>query len=248
MNITYSLLSMTITALIIDDEPLAIGELAAMLKAHTEIEVVGTAENYIQALQQINDTQPMVLFLDINMPDKSGFDLLEEMDNPPYVIFVTAHDRYAIKAFEVSALDYLMKPVNPQRLADAIEKAKAMLLKKQEQQGQKLRMDKRIFIKDGEQCFFVPLAEIFLLESISNYVQVYFGKNKPMLHKSLNYMEEKLPDDVFFRANRQQIINITFIADITPLFNGVLRVMLNNGVSVEISQRQSPKFRELTGV
>ena len=239
---------MTITALIIDDEPLAIAELAAMLKAHVEIEVVGTAENYVQALQHINDTQPMVLFLDINMPDKSGFELLEEMDNPPYVIFVTAHDRYAIKAFEVSALDYLMKPVNPQRLADAIEKAKAMLLKKQEQQGQKLRMDKRIFIKDGEQCFFVPLAEIFLLESISNYVQVYFGKNKPMLHKSLNYMEEKLPDDVFFRANRQQIINITFIADIIPMFNGVLRVTLNNGVSVEISQRQSPKFRELTGV
>lgn len=238
---------MTIKTLLIDDEPLALAELQTMLQPHSAIEVIGTAGNATEAIEKIKELQPQLLFLDINMPGKSGFELLEELDEVPQVIFVTAYDQFAIKAFEVNALDYILKPVNTVRLTEAIEKVKKQLLLTQKTE-QKLSIEKRIFIKDGEHCFFVPLAEVFLIESVGNYARVYYQNKKPLLHKSLNYLEEKLPDTHFFRAGRQHIINIHFIKNIHPFLNNTLQVEMQNGAKIDISQRQSVKFKELMGV
>ncbi|MCX6208862.1 MAG: response regulator [Bacteroidetes bacterium] len=238
---------MSIKTILIDDEPLAIMELQAMLKKHTDIDVVATAENAVDAIEKINEHKPELIFLDINMPSKSGFDLLEELDEAPLVIFVTAYDQYAIKAFDVNALDYILKPVNTDRLAEAIEKIKKQIGHNKSNDS-KLTIDKRIFIKDGEQCFFVPLAEITLIESVGNYARIYYQNKKPLLHKSLNYLEEKLPDTHFFRAGRQHIINTHFIKNINPFFNNALQVEMQTGIKVDISQRQSVKFKEIMGI
>lgn len=238
---------MNIKTILVDDEHLALAELHTMLKKHTDIEVVDTALNAREAAAKINEQKPQLIFLDINMPGKSGFDLLQELDEAPYVIFVTAYDQYAIKAFEVNALDYILKPMNADRLAEAIEKARKLISQTTANEN-KLTIDKRIFIKDGELCFFVPLQEIFLIESVGNYARVYYQNKKPLLHKSLNYLEERLPESHFFRAGRQHIINTHFIKNISPFFNNTLQVEMENGMKVDISQRQSVKFKNIMGV
>ncbi|WP_353480623.1 LytTR family DNA-binding domain-containing protein [Haliscomenobacter sp.] len=235
------------TAIIIEDEYLAAEELLKMLSVHPEIEVLAIADSVASALEQIEKNKPQLLFLDINLNGSSGFDILEKLDEVPLVIFVTAYDQYALKAFEVSALDYLLKPINPQRLSETIQKVKKQFLPT-EQKEPRLSIEKRIFIKDGEQCFFVPLVEVHLVESVGNYARVYYGNNKPLLHKSLNYLEEKLPESHFFRANRQYLINIHFIQNINSYFNNTLQVEMPDGIKIEISQRQSVKFKELMGV
>jgi two-component system LytT family response regulator len=238
---------MAIRTILIDDEHLAIAELTHMLALHADIEIVGKAQDADVALQLIKSEKPDLIFLDINMPEKNGFEMLAELDETPQVVFVTAYDQYAIKAFEVNALDYLLKPVNKERLEDAITKVKKQLQREKET-PETLTIHKRIFIKDGESCFFVPLINICLFESAGNYVKVLFDKKKPLLHRSLNYMEERLPANYFFRANRQHIINIEFIKEIIPFHNNTLRVTLSNGMEIDISQRQSVRFKELMGV
>lgn len=238
---------MAIKTLLIDDEPLALAELQTMLQPYTEIEVIGTAANAKEAQEKITLLKPQLIFLDINMPGQSGFEMLESLDGAPHVVFVTAYDQFAIKAFEVDALDYILKPVNKQRLAEAVEKVKKQIYLQQKDE-QKLSIEKRIFIKDGENCFFVPLAEVFIIESVGNYSRVFYQNKKPLLHKSLNYLEEKLPATHFFRADRQHIININFIKNIYPFLNSSLQVEMQNGAKIDISQRQSVKFKELMGV
>jgi two-component system LytT family response regulator len=238
---------MAINTILIDDEPLALAELANMLQQHAGIHIVDTAVNAAEAIAKINQQAPQLIFLDINMPGMSGFELLEELAEAPDVIFVTAYDQYAIKAFEVNALDYILKPVNRDRLSEAVEKVKRKISQVKSVDN-KLSIDKRIFIKDGELCFFVPLAEVFLIESVGNYARVNYQNKKPLLHKSLNYLEEKLPETHFFRAGRQHIINIHFIKNIHALSNNVLQAEMQNGFKIEISQRQSVKFKELMGV
>lgn len=237
---------MGIKTLLIDDEPLAVAELQNMLQKHIDIEVIATAANVSEAIEKIKTLKPDLLFLDINMPGKSGFELLEELEETPYVIFVTAYDQFAIKAFEVNALDYILKPVNADRLSEGIEKVKKQITLIQK--NVKLNIEKRIFIKDGERCFFVPLAEVVLIESVGNYAKIHYQNKKPLLHKSLNYLEEKLPDTHFFRADRQHIININFIKNIYPFLNNSLQVEMHNGAKIDISQRQSVKFKELMGI
>lgn len=238
---------MAIKTILIDDEPLALAELKVMLQKYPDLEIIDTANDAEEAFSKINKLRPQLIFLDINMPGRSGFDLLQRLDEAPYVIFITAYDQFAIKAFEVNALDYILKPVNAVRLNDAIEKAKKQIntLIKNES---KLHIDKRIFIKDGEKCFFVPLSEVFLIESIGNYARVYYQNKKPLIHKSLNYLEERLPETHFFRTGRQTMININFIKNITPFFNNTLQIEMQNGDKIEISQRQSVKFKELMGI
>ncbi len=238
---------MAINTLLIDDEPLALAELKNMLQPYEDIAIIGTAADASEAIEKIISLQPQLIFLDINMPGKSGFDLLEELEEAPHVIFVTAYDQFAIKAFEVNALDYILKPVNTDRLTEAIEKVKKQIALVQKSDN-KLSIEKRIFIKDGELCFFVPLAEVVLIESVGNYARVFYQNKKPLLHKSLNYLEEKLPDTHFFRAGRQHIININFIKNIYPFLNSTLQVEMQNGAKIDISQRQSVKFKELMGV
>jgi two-component system LytT family response regulator len=233
--------------MLIDDEPLALAELSSMLKKYPDLEVVEAISDPETAIARIKDLRPQLIFLDINMPGKSGFDLLKELDFVPSVIFVTAYDQFAIKAFEVNALDYILKPINSIRLEEAVEKAKKQIAN-YKSIDDKLNIDKRIFIKDGEQCFFVPLAEVFLIESIGNYARVYYQNKKPLIHRSLNYLEERLPDTHFFRSGRQHIINVHYIKNIAPFFNNTLQVEMLNGEKVEISQRQSVKFKELMGI
>ena len=238
---------MTIKTILIDDEPLAIAELKVMLQKYAEIEVIDIAVNAVEAVAKIEEHKPQLIFLDINMPGKSGFEMLEDLDEAPFVIFVTAYDQFAIKAFEVSALDYILKPVNTDRLADAIERVKKQMVQAKSNEN-KLTIDKRIFIKDGDLCYFVPLEEVFLIQSVGNYARVYYQNKKPLLHKSLNYLEDKLPEIHFFRADRQHIINTHFIKNISSTFNNALQVELQSGTKVGISQRQSVKFKEIMGI
>lgn len=237
---------MNIKTILIDDEYLAVAELQNMLKKFVEIDVIDTALDAEDAVRKIKALKPQLIFLDINMPGKTGFEMLEELEVPPNVVFVTAYDEYAIKAFEVNALDYILKPVNEARLADAVDKIKNLI--KNYYHNNKLSIDKRIFIKDGDQCFFVHLEEIYLIESVGNYARVYFQNKKPLLHKSLVYLENKLPESHFFRTGRQYIINMHFIKNINPSFNNTLQVEMHNDVKVEISQRQSVKFKEKMGI
>lgn len=238
---------MNISTILVDDEHLAIAELTAMLQAFPDLVITGTALDGKEAIKKIETLKPQLIFLDINMPGMTGFELIEQLDDVPEVIFITAYDEFALRAFEVSALDYILKPVNPRRLEEAVAKVKNKI-NGIRTTGRDLTMDKRIFIKDGDECHFVPVHEIHLLESVGNYVRVCYRDKKPLLHKSLNYIEEKFPPDYFFRANRQQIINVNFIKTIVPYFNSTLQAELESGVKIDISQRQSVRFRDLMGI
>jgi two-component system LytT family response regulator len=192
---------------------------------------------------------PDLIFLDIQMPGKNGFDLLSEVEKAPRVIFTTAYDEYAIKAFEVNALDYLLKPIEPKRLGEALNKLQAEMMKDNpalaaNNRGPLTELD-QVFVKDGERCWFVKLGEIRLFESVGNYAKVYFGTHKPLILKSLNALEERLDDRMFFRANRKHIINLRWIEKIEPYFNGGLLVDLKGGEKVEVSRRQTVKFKEM---
>lgn len=246
-------------ALIIDDERLARKELMSLLAEHHEVEVVGEAVNADDAYEKIKELQPDLLFLDIQMPGKTGFDLLEMLDKVPTVIFTTAYDEYALKAFEVSALDYLLKPVQPERLQESIKKLGALASEnghdkddEEEDDSQtagprqhKLGPDDQVFVKDGDRCWFVRLSKVRLFESDGNYIKVYFDHYKPMIHKSLNALDERLDDKVFFRANRKHMINLNWVENIEPWFNGGLMVTLQGGEKVEVSRRQATRFKEM---
>ncbi|NVJ48655.1 MAG: response regulator transcription factor [Cytophagia bacterium] len=234
-------------ALIIDDSQLARQELKHLLKAFDQVQVLGEAENAEQALQLIEEKQPELIFLDIQMPDKDGFELLEELVDVPEVIFTTAFNQYAMKAFDHNALDYLQKPIKEERLGLALEKAaeKIRSRKEREKQVKLLGLENQVFVKDGEQCWFVRLADVSVMEIMGSYTRIYFNDQKPMIPRSLNYMESRLDPEVFFRANRQQIINLKFIERIEPWFSGTLKLYLKGGEEIEVSRRQSIRFREI---
>lgn len=240
-----------ISAIIIDDERLARVELKKLLQEHPGIEVIGEAANAIEGRKKIEQLCPDLLFLDVQMPGKSGFDMLAETEWVPVVIFTTAYDEYALKAFEVNALDYLLKPIESKRLADALQKLR---LRFAEEGGPGLpkgelrpllRESDQVFVKDGERCWFVRLAEIRLFESVGNYARVYFGPHKPLILKSLNALEERLDERLFFRANRKHIVNLSMIEKIDPHHNGGLLLDLRNGEQIEVSRRQTVRFREM---
>lgn len=230
--------------IIIDDERLARKELANSLSEFSNIEIIEECGNAATASVAIEKKKPDLIFLDIQMPGKNGFELLEELDFVPQVIFVTAYDDYAIKAFEVNALDYLLKPIQQDRLEEAINKLKPVTPQKTNEEKQ-LGEDDQVFVKDGDKCWFVKLADISMFESEGNYVRVYFENNKPLILKSLNNLAERLDEKYFFRANRKFIINLSWIERIESWFNGGLKVYLKDGKEVEVSRRQSSKLREL---
>ena len=233
----------TFKTVIIDDERLAREEVKRALKKYSEFEIVGEANNVDEAIKVIRMENPDIIFLDIHMPEKSGFDLLEELTTVPEVVFTTAYDQYAVKAFELNALDYLVKPLREERFAKTIEKVKQELLEKAKVTSTVLSMHRKIFIKDGESCHFIPLTEIHFIESLENYARLYFGDKKAMLKRSLNLLEKKLDPTVFFRANRSQIINTQYIKEIHPYFNNRLQIKLISGEKIEVSSRQSVKFK-----
>ncbi len=236
-------------ALIVDDERLARKELVSLLSEHPHIEIVGEAINADDAYKKINELKPDLLFLDIQMPGKSGFDLLEMLDAVPKVIFTTAYDEYALKAFEVNALDYVLKPIQPERLNDALKKLSSDQPADNHSPAapnkDKLGLNDQVFVKDGDKCWFVRLSEVRLFESDGNYIKVYFEQFKPMIHKSLNALDERLDDRTFFRASRKHIINLNWVENIETWFNGGLMVQLKGGEKVEVSRRQAAKFKDM---
>jgi two-component system LytT family response regulator len=237
-------------AIIIDDERLARNELKKLLGEYPEIEVVDEAANVDEGIQKIEAQNPDLIFLDIQMPGKTGFDLLRELNRTPEVIFTTAYDEYALRAFEVNALDYLLKPIEPKRLADAIHKLEEEDAAEETETTASvnksiLSESDQVFVKDGERCWFVKLSEIRLFESVGNYAKVYFGPNKPLILKSLNALEERLDEKVFFRANRKHIVNLRMIEKVEPYFNGGLLLEIHGGDKIEVSRRQAVKFKEM---
>ena len=237
--------------MIIDDERLAREELKSLLKEFNEIEIVGEAQNGEEGIQKVKELNPDLIFLDVSMPEMTGFEMLKHLEDIPNVVFVTAYDQYALKAFEVNALDYVLKPVESERLEDAIKKLKerdenefesenAPLSRKDRQ----LTIEDRVFIKDNEKCYFVRLGDIRMLESDGNYVKVYFGDSRPLILRSLNSFEGKLDPEVFFRANRKFIVNLQFVHKVENWFNGGLQFELTSGDKIEVSRRQAIRFKE----
>ena len=233
-------------ALIVEDEPLARKELRFLLEAHPEIAVVGEAISPKQAASMVAEFLPDLLFLDVNLRGGTGFDLLDACgEKKPAVIFITAHPDFAVQAFDFAAADYLVKPIRPERLALAIhrvtepESSLGLPL-----QGERLSRQDRIFLKDQDVSRYILVSEIRLIESEGNYSRIHFGKEALVIHRSLSSIEERLPPNLFFRANRAQILNLESIVSIEPWFSNSLRATLSEGVIVEFSRRASLTFRE----
>ena len=236
-----------IKVVIIDDERLAREEIKRALQFYEDFVLIGEAENADNAKILIETEMPDLIFLDIQMPEKSGFDLLESLDNVPAVLFVTAYDQYAIQAFEVSALDYLMKPIREERFAKAIQKIREAINMKSSL-NESLAKDRKIFIKDGEKRFFIQLDEIYLIESLENYTRLFFQDKKALQRRSLRQWEEMLDKNIFFRINRTEIINTQYIQEVKTTIGGRLEVKLKTGELLEVSNRQSARFRNQNGI
>lgn len=236
----------TIKTIIVDDERLARQELRNLLLPFKEIEIIEECNNADEAIVAINKLKPDLVFLDIQMPGKTGIDMLQDLERYPHVIFVTAYDEYAIKAFEVNALDYLLKPVEESRLAEAIRKVvEREMVTKSVVNNSLLSETDQVFVKDGEKCWFVKLSDIRLFESEGNYVRVLFDNNKPLILKSLTNLDKRLDPKVFFRANRKHIINLRWVEKVESWFNGGLLVELKGGNKIEISRRQAVKLKDM---
>ena len=231
-------------AIIIDDERLARQELKNLLSAHKEIEVIAECADYAEAKAKISELKPDIVFCDIQMPGKTGLELAEEISGAIEVVFITAHDEHAIKAFELNAFDYLLKPVQPDRLAETIKK----LSVKEAARGENtspLGDKDTVFIKDGDRCWFVKLSDVRLFESEGNYVRVYFENFRPLILRSLNSLETRLNEKQYFRASRKHIINLSYISGVEPWFNGGLNVKMKDGREIEISRRQAVKLKDM---
>jgi two-component system LytT family response regulator len=245
-----------LNTLLVDDSRLARTELRHLLQAFPDVQVVGEARHADEARAQIAALRPDLLLLDVQMPGQTGFELLASLEVAPHVIFTTAYDEYALQAFSVNALDYLLKPVQEARLAAALAKARARIMAPvpveaapvgpaDEAPQAPLTAQDQVFVKDGERCWFVKLADIKLFEINGSYTRIHFETHRPLIPRTLQQLEARLDPKVFFRANRQQIINLKWIASIEPWFSNTLKLTLKDGPEVEVSRQQSVRFREL---
>ncbi|RYY04650.1 MAG: response regulator transcription factor [Gammaproteobacteria bacterium] len=232
--------------LIVDDSRLARKELVDILKDIPGTKVIAEAVDVNTAVTAINTHKPDLVLLDIHLPDGDGFDVLDRSSITPHVIFTTAYEQHALRAFEVNALDYLLKPITHERLEVAIQRSRS----KQNGIDQistptqpKTRTD-QIFVRDGEHCHFIRLSDLRLINVEGNYIRLYFLDTKTMLARSMNYLEEKLDPQVFFRANRQQIVNMDYVASIEPWVNEGLLIKLTDGTQVEVSRRQARELKQ----
>lgn len=224
------------TVMIIDDERLAREEIKEALKAYPDFCVSAEASNADEAASLIKSVSPQLIFLDIQMPERSGLELLESMDHLPEIVFVTAYDQYALDAFEWGALDYLVKPVRWERFQKTVERLRERLA------ASSKHPPTRFFIREGDKYFFVDHKDISLVESVGNYVRLYIKDQKHYLKRSLNQMETVLDPDLFFRINRTEIINLTEITHAKKTEKGRLTITLQNGQQLELSARRLPAF------
>ncbi len=234
--------------LIVDDEQLARDELRWMLAKIQDVEIVGEAVNIKQAQQLIERLTPDLVLLDIAMPEGDGFELLERLNYVPEVVFTTAYNQYALQAFEVNALDYLMKPIVEQRLTVAIDKVRSLLEVQTDKPTGTLGIQNRVFVKDGDNCWFVKVMDIDLMESIGNYTRLYFQQHKPMINRSLNQLEARLPVEQYMRASRSYIVNRDAIEDIENAPGNRLLLKLRGGHKIEMSRRQSLQLKKEWGL
>ncbi|MES2159828.1 MAG: LytTR family DNA-binding domain-containing protein [Pseudomonadota bacterium] len=240
-------------ALLIDDERLARAELRRLLAAHPEVEIVGEAVNAADGIQQITALKPDLVFLDVQMPGGSGFDMLAALEEAPEVIFTTAFDQYALQAFEVNALDYLQKPIQATRMAAALQRcslrhSRALAYAAAGVPAVAPTAAKKLFIKDGERCWFVGLQDVRLFESDGNYTRVYFDDHKPLMLRSLNQLEERLDPQRFFRASRRHIVNLDYVERAAPNEAGGLDLTLRDALMVEVSRRRAAQFKSLASL
>lgn len=230
-------------ALIVDDERRARNEMQRLLVPYSWIQIVGEASSVREALDQIEQHDPEVVFLDIQMDKQDGFQLIQALPSPqPKIILTTAFDEFAVRAFEVNALDYLLKPIASDRLQMAL--AKLQEPSRLKPAALPLRENDRVFMRDGEKCWFVSVSAIRLLESEGDYSRVYFDDQRVMIYRSISSLEQRLPSDLFFRANRKQILSLGYIASVVPWFSSSLKVKLRGGEEVEVSRRSAKAFRQ----
>ena len=228
--------------ILVDDERLAREEIKRHLHDYPTVELCGEAEDIDQASALIQAHQPDLLLLDVQMPGGSGFELLESLQRVPEVIFVTAFDQYAVKAFEANALDYLVKPVRVERFAKAMEKIMGRFNEMQTQEG---LQEQKIFVKEGDRIYFVSLLDIYRIESSGNYARIYTNSNKLLVKKSLNLLEKTLDPSLFFRINRNEIIQLQFVQYVETLPKSRLLVRMQSGTELIVSGRQSVAFRNM---
>lgn len=229
--------------LIVDDERLARQEVKRALAPFPQFEVVGEASNATEAVMLLTSLKVDLLFLDIHMPEKSGLQLLEELTMVPEVVFTTAYDQYAVKAFELDALDYLVKPLRQERFNQTIEKVKKVLSEKDKSMPS-VSIHQKVFVKDKERFHLIQVRDIWLIESMENYARIHYNNRKVLLKKSLNLLEEILPTPSFFRINRKQIVNLDYIEHIHPHFKNKLQLVMKTGQTFEVSTRQSVKLKK----
>ena len=237
-------------AVLVDDEPLARKELQRLLNAHPSVEVVGEAGNVREALKVLTSQKPDLIFLDVQMPGQSGFDLLAKLESPPEIIFTTAYDQFALRAFEFGACDYLLKPIIPERLAVSLSRVHADKVRASYEsnirEGERLTGADQVLVRDGDSCWMIAISESHLLESEGNYTRVFCRDKKALIPRSLSILDDKLDPQLFFRASRQHIINLQQIENIQPWFSRSLRITLKSGQTIEMSRRRSQDLKDLT--
>lgn len=246
-------------AIIVDDERLARRELRSLFSDIPNVEVVGEATSGEEAIEMISLLKPDVVMLDIQMPGMNGFEVLENLpkDCKSKIIFTTAHDEYAIRAFKVNAIDYLLKPIEPVQLAESIAKVSETLgtsagtvssfVEPAEVEiipNSLLKGEDHVLVREGDKCWFVQVSDIFLLESEGNYTKLYFNEKHAVILRSLAALEERLDSNLFFRANRRQIFNVSYVHTVEPWFSNSYRIVLKDGREIDLSRRQSRVFRE----
>ncbi|MDZ4716477.1 MAG: LytTR family transcriptional regulator DNA-binding domain-containing protein [Cytophagales bacterium] len=243
---------MNTTCLIVDDEKLARELLREYLEDFAQISILGECEKGNEAVEKINKLKPDILFLDVQMPGMNGFDVLEEVDHEPYVIFTTAYDQYAIKAFEKNAVDYLLKPLDPERFRSAVNRA---LKRKTVEKGtmeellQTIRSDNRsfeshIFVQKSEKLFNLPVEEIVYLEASGDYTVITTKSDQFVSSSGIGKLEEIMDPDVFIRVHRSTIINLNYLKEIERHFNGGMVVKMQSGKSFPVSRTYAKLIRK----
>lgn len=249
-----------IRVLLVDDEPLARAMMREMLQGDSQIEIVGESVNGREALEAIRNHAPDLLFLDVQMPELGGFEVLASLDQGkvPYVIFVTAYDQYAVRAFEVHALDYLLKPFDQERFNISWQRARARILRERNGMDQRIlalledlkagnKYLERLVIKAGGRIYFLDTNDIDWIEAEGNYVSVHSGKKAHLLRETISSLESQLDPKKFVRIHRSSIVRIASIRELQPWFHGEYRVNLHNGTQLALSRNYRDKLQEALG-
>ncbi len=244
---------MKTTCLIIDDEKLARDLLREYLESFSEIEIIGECAKGNEAVEKINKLKPDLIFLDVQMPGMNGFDVLEEIDHEPYVIFTTAYDQYAIKAFEKNAVDYLLKPLDQERFGLAVNRAlkqKKLEHSNLEDLMESIRSERRatydshIFVQKSEKLFNLPVEEIVYLEASGDYTIISTKTDQFVSSSGIGKLDEIMNPDTFIRIHRSTIINLNFLKEIERHFNGGMVVKMQNGKSFPVSRTYAKAIRK----